>query len=250
MGRPASMDWEWATRTGGTLSPRQRRQLLGPLLRLSASHTAGRLRVALGLRGSGGIDLEALRWPDSQLAKDAEAEAREVLSPHVLQHSCRTYVFGLVLAHLDGAAVDEELGFVSSILHDLHLEHPTPGRCFAVVGGERAERFAAEHGAAPERAALVGAAIAGHITAGANEDLADPAGFVSAGALMDVVGARVHQTDPAFMAEVLRRHPRLGFKRALGTCWPAEAAAVPGGRAAWLHRRGFGPLVRIAPFDE
>jgi hypothetical protein len=244
------MDWDWATRTGGTLSARQRRELLGPLLRLSASHTAGRLRVALGLRGHGSIDLDALRWPDSQLARDAEAEAREVLSPHMLQHSYRTYVFGLVLADLDGAPVDQELAFVSCVLHDVHLEHPTPGRCFAVVGGERAERFAIEHGAEPARAAQVGAAIAGHITAGANEDLADPAGFVSAGALMDVVGARLHQTDPAFMAEILRRHPRHQFKRHVGACWKVESEHVPDGRAAWIGRRGFGPLVKIAPFDE
>lgn len=244
------MDWAWATRTGGAVSARQRRELLAPLLRTTVGHTAGRLRAALGLRGRGAVDLEALRWPDSSLARDAEAEAREVLSPHVLQHSYRTYLFGLVLADLDGVPVDEELGFVSSLLHDLHLEHPTPGRCFAVVGGERAERFALDHGADADRAATIGAAVGGHITAGANEDLSDPAGFVSAGALLDVAGVRYEQTDRAWMDEVLRRHPRLGFKRHLAACWAAEVDAVPDGRAAWFATRGFGPLVRIAPFAE
>lgn len=250
MGRPASMDWEWATRTGGAVSARQRRQMLAPLLRTTVRHTAGRLRMAAGRRGPGRLDLDALRWPDSQLARDAEAEASEVLTPHVLQHSYRTYLFALVLADLDGAPVDEELGFVSCLLHDLHLEHPTPGRCFAVVGGVRAERFAIDHGAAPDRAATIGAAVGGHITCGANEDLADPAGFVSAGALLDVAGVRFEQTDRAWMDDVLRRHPRLGFKRHLGACWAAESAAVPDGRAAWFARRGFGPLVRTAPFAE
>lgn len=41
---------------------------------------------------------------------------------------------------------DEELAYVSSLLHDLQLEHPTSGRCFAVLGGERAERFALARG--------------------------------------------------------------------------------------------------------
>jgi len=147
MSAPAGIDWDWATRTGGALSARQRRQLLTPLLTTVVRYPAARLRIALGRRGSGRLDLDALRWPDSQLARDAEAEAREALSPHVLEHSYRTYLFGLVLASIDTVRVDEELAYVSSLLHDLQLEHPTSGRCFAVVGGERAERFALERGA-------------------------------------------------------------------------------------------------------
>ncbi|MGB0092997.1 MAG: hypothetical protein WBP81_10760, partial [Solirubrobacteraceae bacterium] len=75
-------------------------------------YPAARLRIALGRRGSGRLDLDALRWPDSQLAHDAEAEAREALSPHVLEHSYRTYLFGLVLASIDTVRVDEELAYV------------------------------------------------------------------------------------------------------------------------------------------
>lgn len=65
-----------------------------------------------------------------------------------------------------------------------------------------------------------------------------------------MAGVRFEQTERAWMDEVLRRHPRLEFKRHLGACWAAEAAAVPDGRAAWFGKRGFGPLVRIAPFAE
>jgi hypothetical protein len=131
MSAPAGIDWDWATRTGGALSARQRRQLLTPLLRTVVRYPSARWRIALGRRGSGRLDLDALRWPDSQLARDAEAEAREALSPHVLEHSYRTYLFGLVLASIDTIRVDEELAYVSSLLHDLQLEHPTSGRCLA-----------------------------------------------------------------------------------------------------------------------
>jgi hypothetical protein len=251
MSAPAGIDYDWAKATGGNLTARQRRQLMTPLLRTVLRYPAGRLRLALGRRGSGGVDLDALRWPDSGLARAAEEEARDVLSPHVLQHSYRTYIFGLALAAVDGVTVDEELGYVSSLLHDLHLEDPTPGRCFAVVGAERAERFALEHGAEPARAATVGAAIAGHITLGAGDDLRDPGGFVSAGAALDVAGVRMADTDPAWMADVLRRHPRLEFRRHLLACWQLETAAVPGGRARWMTRHAAFPLlVRAAPFDE
>lgn len=251
MSAPAGIDWDWATSTGGALSARQRRQLLTPLLRLVVAMPAARLRLASGRRGSGGLDLETLRWPDSQLARDAEQEARDVLTPHVLQHSYRTYLFALALAAVDGVAVDEELGYVSCLLHDLTLEHPTPGRCFAVTGGERAQRFALEHGAEPDRATAIGAAVCAHITPGAAEDLSDAGGFVSAGANLDVTGTRMADTDPEFIRAVLARHPRLGFKRHVLRAWAAEGRAMPDGRSRWLTTRAAFPLlIRAAPFAE
>lgn len=251
MSAPAGIDWDWATSTGGALSARQRRQLLTPLLRVAVAMPAARMRLALGRRGTGSVDLDALRWPDSTLARAAEEEARDVLSPHVLQHSYRTYLFALALAAIDGVTVDEELGYVSCLLHDLTLEHPTPGRCFAVTGGERAASFALDHGATPERAATIGAAVCGHITVGAADDLGDPAGFVSAGANLDVTGARIAETDRAFIRGVLDRHPRLEFKRHMLKAWAAEGRAMPAGRSRWLTTHAAFPLlIRSAPFGE
>lgn len=244
-------DYAWGKATGGTLTPAERRELLGPLMPVVVSHMIGRLRVTLGWRGNGSVDMNNLRWPDSALSRDAEERAREELSPHVLQHSYRTYLFGLALAGIDGKAVDMELVYVASLLHDLNLEHPTPGRCFAVVGAERAEAFALENRTPPERAKAIAAAIAGHITIGVAADLGDPAGFVSAGAFVDVAGARLHELRPEWVEEVLRRHPRLSFRDHLLNAFQAEAAAVPQGRISWcLRYAGFGPLVRLAPFAE
>jgi hypothetical protein len=251
MGAPSGIDWEWATRTGGNLSAHQKRQLVVPLVRMAARYPAMRVRLALGRRGTAQLDLDALVWPDSTLARAAEAEAREILSPYLLEHSYRTYVFGRLLAQMDRVAVDEELTFVSSMLHDSGFEHPTPGRCFAVVGGERAERFAADHAAASARAAQIGAAIAGHLTVGVAEDLSDPAGFVSAGSLVDITGFRLAAMDPRWVDDLHARHPRHDLRRRLPPAWKAEGRAVPGGRAQWITRYGAFPmLVRFAPFRE
>jgi hypothetical protein len=251
MAVPPGIDHDWAVRTGGNLTNGQGRSLVVPLLRTVARYPGLRLRLATGRRGKGGIDLDTLRLPDSRLAKDAEAEAREVLSPHVREHSYRTFLFGLALATLDGVQVDPELVYVSSLLHDLNLEHPTPKRCFAVVGAERAERFALDREVDPTRARRIGSQITGHITLGASDDLTSPAGFVSAGALADVAGPRLDELDRAWVAAVLDRHPRLEFKRHLVACWKAEGRAVPHGRARWLTRwAAFPMLVRMAPFDE
>lgn len=245
------MDWSWAVATGGALSRDQRRALLGPLVRTVAGYARTRTRLALGRRGEGGTDLDALHWPDSSVARAAEEEAREVLSPALLAHSYRTYLFGRALAAIDGAAVDEELCYTACLLHDLQLGDPTPGRCFAVAGGERAEHFAATHGMPTERAAGVGAAVAAHITPGAAEDLTDAGGVVSAGAFVDVSGSRIDELSPTWVDDVLVRYPRHDLKRVLAEYWAAESRAVPAGRARWLTVvAGFPLLVKLAPFAE
>ncbi|MGK8521107.1 phosphohydrolase [Nocardia asteroides] len=250
MAGPTGLDWAWATRTGGALATGQRFRLAAATARTLPAMVPNGVRLALGRRGRGKLELAGLRLPDSELAVAAETEARESLSPPVLNHSLRTYYFGRVLADLDGAAYDDELVYVSCLLHDLRLEHPTPGRCFAVAGGERAAALALDAGAPPERADAIGAAIAAHITPGVADDLSDPGGFVSAGASVDVLGTRLAELDRDWVAELLRRHPRLGFKRQVIAAFRAEAKAMPKGRIHWLNRAGFLTMIRLSPFAE
>ena len=69
------------------------------------------------------------------MARRAEEFVQQELSAHVLDHSYRAYCFGKVLAASNRAAVDGEVVYRAALLHDLHLEHPTPGGCFAVTAG-------------------------------------------------------------------------------------------------------------------
>lgn len=245
------LDLDWALRTDGRLSAAQKRALVVPLLRTVLRYPNTRLRTAMGRRGSARIDLDALPWPDTPLTRDAEEHARTVLSPWVLTHSYRTYLFGRLLAQVRGVAVDEELTFVAAILHDTRLETRTPGCCFAVEGARVAQRFALEHGAPPERADTIAMGVAGHISVGESEDLATPQGFVSAGAFVDITGFGLHLTDPSWVDELHRRYPRHDLRRRITAEWNAEARAVPGGRARWLNRYAAFPLLlRLAPYPE
>lgn len=234
----------------GALTAAQRRRLLGAIAREVPRLLATRLAWAAGRSGPGRVEFAGLRVPDSRAAREAEELARAELSPPVLEHSFRTYLFGRALAGVDGVQPDDEIVYIACLLHDLTLEHPAPGRCFAVTGGERAREFALGAGLAPDRAEAVGAAVAAHITPGVAADLADPGGYVSAGAAVDALGARITDLDRAWVAELLRRHPRLAWKETAVAAFRAEAAAVPRGRTALLLRTGFTPTVRLAPFSE
>jgi hypothetical protein len=252
MAAPHGIDYDWARSTGGVLTRAQSRALFPPLLRSVAHYPAVRLRIATGRRGSAQVDLDSFVLPDSTLAKESIEHATEVLSPSMLNHSWRTFWFGLAIAAHQQRTVDPEHALISSLLHDLTLEAPpTPSRSFALTGAERAEEFLLNRGADPEFATRVGAEICGHITVGALEDVTSPGGFVSAGAFTDVAGSGLEVMPAAYVDAVLARHPRLGWKKLLRSAWKAQAAAVPGGREQWLSRWGMlRTLVLIAPFDH
>src|SRR5262245_6332639 len=98
---------DWGIRTDGRLTRGERVRLLGPILRTTVQYTAGRLRLVLGLRpsGQGSIDLDRLAWPDSALVRRATEQCRATLTASMVNHSYRTFVFGLALAQLDEVQV-------------------------------------------------------------------------------------------------------------------------------------------------
>jgi hypothetical protein len=251
MAAPTGIDYDWARATGGVLSTAQSRALFPPLLRAFAQYPATRLRLATGRRGTAQVDLDSLVLPDSQLAKEAVELAHDVLSPCVLQHSWRTFWFGLAIAAHQQRPVDLEFALISSLLHDLALEEAVPGRCFALRGGEQAEEFLLGRGADPEFSHRVGAEICGHLTVGALEDVTSEGGFVSAGAFADISGGGLEVMPAAYVNSVLERHPRLELKKVVRATWKEQAKAVPGGRQQWLSRwAAIRLLVLIAPFQE
>ncbi|MEV6321390.1 phosphohydrolase [Nocardia sp. NPDC051787] len=250
MAAPAGLDWAWAQNTSGNLTGAQRRQLTAVMFGIMPGLLVDALRARLGYRGTVQLELADARLPDTRLVREAETEARAVLSPTLLEHSYRTYWFARVLAGIDGRDYDDELAYVSCLLHDLALERPTPGCCFAVTGARRAIALAVAAGETPERAQDLGAAVAGHMTLGVSADLSDPAGFVAAGTSLDLYGARLSEFDPVWVRELLLLHPRLGFKHAAVAAIRAEAAAVPGGRTAWLAAWGLELLITASAFSE
>jgi hypothetical protein len=246
-----TLDWDWGQRTGGNLTPRERRHLIRTILRDVPGGLVGIVRYRLGKRGSARADLVELPAPDSTLARRAEEFVEAALSPYVLAHSQRTYFLGKALAAADGTTVDDELSYLAALMHDINLEHPTPDRCFAVTGGERARELLIQWGADPAVAEAVAAATCGHATAGVDHDLADPAGLVHAGSMADCVGLRLDKIDPSWLAELQQRYPRHRFKQRLVPTLRAEAAAVPRGRIHLANRwAAFPLLIRTAPYPE
>jgi hypothetical protein len=242
--------YPWVERTGGVLTAAERRALLRPLAFGLATHLAGRLSRLLHLAIAQRVSVAApRREPDSVLTRACENVARGRLSPALLNHSYRTFAFGAALGELQHVDVDHELLFAAAMLHDVGLMTPTPGVDFTRMSARIAGAVAEDVGLSATATTAVQSAITLHHSPGVSLASGPAAYLLSAGAGLDVIGLRSWQLPPDVLATVVRSHPRLGFKREFSTAFGIEAAAVPGGRAAFLRRYGaFDLAIKTAPF--
>lgn len=243
----------WVQRTSGRLTAAERRALMWPLARAHAQNAVGRLRLAVGLHQGRNAYLPpaVLAPPSSVLARAAEECGRRVLSATLLNHSYRTYVYGRALGELEGTDVDVELLFAGALLHDTGLVNPTGTADFTLASARQARQVAEQVGLSTAATDTLMTAITLHYTPGVTVDAGPVAYLLSAGAAVDVVGLRSWELPPATIAEVVRAHPRAGFKALFTEAFRQEAARVPEGRARVLQRYGaFAAAIKFAPFNE
>jgi HD domain len=241
----------WARRSGGRLTPRERRRLLAAIAVGQWENLVGRAKLALGRlpAGAAAVDVRTFDPPDSRLASAAEEACREQPAS-LVGHSFRTWLFGRALAALDGSELDPELFYCAALVHDHGISPPTPGRDFTLASADRVLACAGAAGLGTDLAELLADAICVHTTPGVSLERDGALGcYLQWGAMVDGAGLRIWDVSPANVSEVLRRHPRGDFKRELTALVKANATAVPGGRFSLLTRCGLPLAVRLAPFD-
>jgi hypothetical protein len=240
----------WTRRTEGRLTSSERRRLLAATALGQWENLVGRAKLALGRlpAGAGNVDLNTFEAPDSLFAREAEQACAE-LPAALIGHSYRTWLFGRALATLDRRELDVELFYCGSLLHDHGIAQPTPGRDFTLASAERTLACATTAGVDEDRAEALADAICVHTTPGVEVDRDGELGcYLQWGAMVDGAGLRIWDVAPANVEEILRRHPRVDFKRELAAMIRAEATAVPHGRLGLLVRCGLPLAVRMAPF--
>ncbi len=154
-----------------------------------------------------------IKVPNSDVVRQAEELARSVSNDVLFNHVMRCYWFGELFAQRDGKKVDSELMFLSAILHDLGLTDHAPGaHRFEIEGASAARKFLVQQGVSIDRAQKVWDNIALH-TWDINLFRDDTSRLMQLGLAYDVSGVPGAQLEPADVAEVVGRYPRLNFKR-------------------------------------
>jgi hypothetical protein len=217
---------------------------------MALGRAAAAFRVNSGRRTL--VPPSELRKPTSVLTVAAEREATRRLSPTILHHSYRTYLFGAAIGHVEQVDVDRELLFASALLHDIGLRPPVPGKDFTLASAKVALNVAETVGLSSAATQVMRNAIALHHSPDVTLECDGPVAYLlSAGAAVDVVGLRSWKLPPRLIDQVVAEHPRLAFKREFTSAVAAEAAAVPSGRMDLLRRYGaFDLAIRLAPFTD
>jgi len=157
--------------------------------------------------------IEDIKACDSTIARQAEELVRSVSSDVLFNHVMRSYWFGELFAQQEGVKIDSELMFLSAVLHDLGLtDHVHGSHRFEIEGAHAARSFLSDKGVDEDRAQKVWDNIALH-TWDMNPFRGDTSRIMQQGLAYDVSGAPGLSLDKRDVAEVLRRFPRLNFKK-------------------------------------
>ena len=233
---------EWGRRPGecsnGRLNSGEKIKLLANLGRMSVLEAFDRLGSRLGLTRAYGADLDGLRPPETSLVRDALEFAEEVQSVELMQHSWRTYYWGLLLGGYAKLAVDREILFCAAILHDVGLASGRTSEpsecCFVVHGAERCTRHLVGKGNDRAKVRVIADAIGLHLNGYVSaRNHGAEAHLLSRGAMCDVFGLGSRRIAKSARLKLLCVHPMGNMVDAL-EIWPGHHLA--GTRADFLMK--------------
>jgi hypothetical protein len=173
-------------------------------------------------------------FPETPAAAAALSVATRYYSPGLLNHCVRSYLWGARYARAHGITFDDELFYVSALLHDMGLteafdSHRLP---FEDAGGQLAWVFGVAAGWPADRAARAEEIIVLHMRDDVSATADPEAHLLQVATSWEVVGRRPEEFPPDVRAEMLARHPRLGFGAEFLACFGDQARRKPGSAAA------------------
>jgi len=188
-------------------------------MRISAVSAIGGATPAIAARAAEPAlpnSIAGVAIPDSYLARQATAEAREVEHVHVFRHSVRSFLFAELIARVQKIKHDSEAVYVSCLLHDIGLaeQYSTPHTRFEVDGANASRKLMRAHGAPADRARIVWDSIALHAMYGIARYKDPEVKLVSAGVITDVGAAFASSLEKSSVQQVLDALPHRGFNDA------------------------------------
>ena len=173
-------------------------------------------------------------FPQTPAAARALSVAARFYSPALLNHCVRSYLWGAMYGAAHSIAFDDELYYVSALLHDISLtdafdSHRVP---FEDAGGDLAWVFGVAAGWPTDRAARAAEIIVLHMRADVSADADPESHILQVATSWDVAGRRPEEFPPEARAELLARYPREGFGSEFVGCFEDQARRKPGSAAA------------------
>lgn len=197
------------------------------------------------------IRLHDLVIPHTAASSAALEVASAYQSSALQSHSRRVYVWAAAYARKHDIQYDDELLFVAAMFHDISLvpEFDSHTVSFEQAGAHVAQVFAAGAGWPTTRRDRLAEVIIRHMWPEVDAT-DDPEGhLLSRAAALDIVGKNIDDFTPAFRAEVLEQHPRLGLTDEFLACFQAQANRKPTSSAARAIQSGLTTRISTNPLD-
>jgi hypothetical protein len=152
-------------------------------------------------------------FPATPAATAALSVATRFYSPALFNHCVRSCLWGTLYGTAHGIAFDDELLYVSALLHDIGLaeafdNYKLP---FEVAGGYLAWAFGVAAGWSAERAARADEIIVLHMRDDVSPGADPESHLLQVATSWEVVGRRPEEFPPEARTEMLARYPWLGF---------------------------------------
>ncbi len=153
---------------------------------------------------------QAIKIPDSKLAREVTEIVRDTESELLFNHSSRVYLFGALAGEHRGLKFNPELLYTGAMFHDVGLTeaHSSADERFEVDGANAARDFLKRHGITQVDIDTVWTAIALHTTPGIPKHMHPVVALVTAGVEMDVLGLAYGEYSDAEREPVVRAFPR------------------------------------------
>jgi HD superfamily phosphodiesterase len=205
--------------------------------------------------------IDAVRIPDSKLAREITEVVRDTVPSLLFHHSSRVYYFGALAGKRRGLTFDPELLYAGAMFHDMGLvkAHSSANERFEVDGANVARDFLRGRGISQQDVDLVWTAIALHTTPGIPQHMDPVVALVTAGVEMDVLGLSYPEYSEAERTQVVHAHPRTehfkediiqafynGIKHKPETTFGNVKADVIADKEPHFHRGNFCSVIRCS----
>ncbi|WIX81678.1 HD domain-containing protein [Amycolatopsis carbonis] len=190
--------------------------------------------------------------PQAPTAGAALGVATRFFSPTLLNHSIRCYLWGAMYGAAHEIAFDDELFYVSALLHDIGLTEAFDNhwRPFEEAGGNLAWVFGVAAGWPAEQADRAAEIIVLHMGDDVSRDADPEAHLLQIATSFEVTGRWAEEFPPDARTEVLARYPRLGFSAELLAEFEDQARRKPSSACATSIGKNLAERMTGHPLDN
>lgn len=190
--------------------------------------------------------------PQTPAARAALTVATRFYTPALLNHCTRSYLWAANYAGTHEIAFDDELLYVSSMLHDIGLTDAFDSHRvhFEEAGGHLAWVFGVAAGWAADRAARASEIIVLHMRPDVSAADDPEAHLLQVATSWDVAGRRPEEFPQQLRADILERYPRAGFGGEFIAYFEDQAARKPDSAAAASMTNNGAERIGANPLDH